>query len=297
MRKLRKVHFFCSIQKREQETQATIAEPPVRVGSLIDRFRSGDLEAILLREVRFFTPIAAALIDGYNARLSFYAAAVSHPSFDILTPPRELFKYLPALTFDFFDDSVTISVPDEKPQHFPLTPLAPLLEILESGVLNSDFAFSLKKMKCKFENGFIICKCVDHRFSPVREVNMKLEVGPDVIAAAVAQSKQPLEAERQVIMLQRPAVCTDPSPDVARLQSIIDFRKKMWQRREDRVREDDVVPKPPLPVTEKKLQTVRMGESRSRLHIPEEIQKLCMKDRERGTEWAELGADARKHNV
>lgn len=36
------------------------------------------------------------------------------------------------------------------------------------------------------------------------------------------------EAEANLILLLHPTVCTDPSPDVCRVSSILDFRKKMW---------------------------------------------------------------------
>lgn len=42
-----------------------------------------------------------------------------------------------------------------------------------------------------------------------------------------------IETERQILIKFHPTICTDPSPDVARVQSIYDFRKKMW-RQQDR---------------------------------------------------------------
>jgi hypothetical protein len=280
MRKLKKVCFFCSVQKCEQETQATFSDPPISADSLIGRSRSGDIEAILLQEVHFLTPGTPVLIDGYNPRVSFYSSAMSHPSFDILTPPPELFQCLSTVTFELFDNLLTISRPGGESRHFPDKPLDPLLRLFENGILNSELAFELAKMKCRFENGFIIGKCVDHRFSPARQTNIKLDIGPDIVAAAFRQCQEPLETEKEVLMIQRPAVCTDTSPDVARLQSIMDFRKKMWQRREQGVREKEngFVENWEYVGAATKCQSVRINESRARFSVPEELKKLCARE-------------------
>lgn len=39
-----------------------------------------------------------------------------------------------------------------------------------------------------------------------------------------------IKAEKKLILKFHPTVCTDPSPDVARVQSIYDFRSKMWNQ-------------------------------------------------------------------
>jgi hypothetical protein len=115
-------------------------------------------------------------------------------------------------------------------------------------------------------------------------MNIKLDVGPEVIAALLQQCTEPLEAEREVLMVQRPAICTDPSPDVARFQSIMDFRKKMWQRREFRARESGAGAERSYRWAETKTQSMRMSESRLRFPVPEELQELCERECKGGIE-------------
>jgi hypothetical protein len=285
MRRDNRVHFFCSVQKKEAETQtAFLSHPDAPAPRLIDRLRSSDREAVLLRQLRSFTPTAPAIIDGYNSRLSLYAAAISDPRFDMLTPPPDLFENLHTVTFEFCDDAVIVTSPEGDAQQLSYRPIGargwPLFEPFETQLLTYDLAIYLKKLKCKFENGFLFCRCVDRRFSPNRVTHLFLLVGPEVVARELmkARAKEPLDAERQVLALQRPVVCTDPSPDVARVQSILDFRRKMWLNQGERVREADVVrqapaPRPPPP----RAPAARVSESRRRVDIPEDIQRLCVK--------------------
>lgn len=39
-----------------------------------------------------------------------------------------------------------------------------------------------------------------------------------------------IQAEKKIILKFHPTICTDPSPNVARIQSICDFRSKMWNQ-------------------------------------------------------------------
>jgi hypothetical protein len=70
-------------------------------------------------------------------------------------------------------------------------------------------------------------------------------------------------------------ICTDPSPDVARIQSAMDFRKKMWQNFRQKRWEEDVIEKPRPIIKKMKTFGLKISESRRRVEIPDELQELC----------------------
>jgi hypothetical protein len=268
------------VQKKETETQtAFLQPPPLSRDSIVNRFRSSELCAILLRQSAQFTPTAPALVKSYNSRLGFYLAALYEPRFDPLTPPPDLFPDPPALVFEFFDATFSVGPPDAEPnfvfRYQP--PMFPVLESLELGTIDRDFDALLNRLKCKCTDGLLICKAIDHRIVPGDEHRTALEIGADIVRRFVEQRppSDPLESESQLLLWRRPVVCTDPSPDVARAQSVIDFRKKMWISRRDRTKEEDVCARRTVKRVERIVTGERIPQTRTRVDIPETIQQMC----------------------
>jgi hypothetical protein len=238
------------------------------------------VEGILLRDVRPFTPLTHLIIDGFNSRLSLYATAIRDPRFDALTPPESLFKRQPiGVIFQFYDQVFATLYPNgdviaqEYSPHF-----FPVIESLETGVMTRDCAFLLKKtVRCPFRSGCVLCKCVDHRFTPFREVIVKLEVGGEVVQYFLkgSSTEELLESEAGIVKLRRPIICTDPSPEVARIQSALDFRKKMWIARKQRTQTEDVARTPPAQKAKEAPRGVKIGHRRSTVKVSEELIRLC----------------------
>jgi hypothetical protein len=286
-----RIRFFCSVQKKETETQTSFLQRSDKQdASIVDRFRSQELKAILLRETYYMSPLTPALVDGCNARLGFYIAAVHSPRFDILTPPPEVFARSPNVIFEFFGDTFLIRpVDSEAPNVFRYQPhMFVVLECLETRVVGREFAKFLGRLKCSYESGFVIVKVIDHRPAAPVEHNIALEIGPEVVRHFVEKDMkkddrmddrrdriiEALQREVHVIQWRRPVICTDPSPDVARVQSVIDFRKKMWVARRERTKESDVArpesPKKP----EQRIMGERITQTRTKVEIPESLQQL-----------------------
>jgi hypothetical protein len=206
--------------------------------------------------------------------------AIRDPRFDCLTPPIGLFKQKELkVILQFYDRSLAVVDGTGRTKSLSYGRYSlPLLEALETGVMSWDCVACLKKtIDCKFSEGCVLCKCVDNRFSPAREFTTKLEIGAEVVAYF---SRNPglesaLEGERHMCRLRRPIVCTDPSPNVARVQSALDFRKKMWVTRKERTQVDVVAPEAPVEVARAVGRGLRIEQTVSMVEIPEAIMRLC----------------------
>jgi PHD/YefM family antitoxin component YafN of YafNO toxin-antitoxin module len=247
---------------------------------LMERFRTSSIESILSRDVPPVTSLTPLIVDNYNAHLSFYVTMIRDPRFDVLTPPINLFaKQRPGVIFEFYDEVFVTIYPDGASVSQVYTPhFLPVLGSLETGIMTRDCAILLKKtMNCYFSNGCVICKCVDHRITPTREITTKLEIGADVLQYFCEGHSQDevLEGEKRCIEMRRPIICTDPSPDVARVQSALDFRKKMWRTRKERLKMEEMVRKPMERREDVKFGGVKIEERRSKVKIPERLLRTC----------------------
>jgi hypothetical protein len=275
-----RIRFFCSPPKQETGTQTSICLPttPSKI-PLMERLQTSALEGLLSREVPSLTPLTHLIVDSYNTRLSLYVTMIHDPRFDILTPPVDLFaREQPGVIFEFYDQVFTAVYPEGAQICQVYTPhFFPVIECLETGVITRDCAVLLKEtINCHFVNGCVLCKCVDHRFHPAREITTKLEIGADVLPYFYEKSKkeETLKEEMRLLALRRPIVCTDPSPDVARVQSVLDFRKKMWITRKERTKMEDVVRKPIPEKGKGKCQGMNIQTTKGSLKVTDAILKL-----------------------
>jgi hypothetical protein len=256
------------------------ADPVPPRAPIVDRFRSAAINALLLHDCRPLTPLAARTVACCAPRVGLHMAVMRDPRFDPLTPPADLYAAPPAVVFEFADEAVTVASADNgcclaeayAPEFFPV------FECLETGVMTRACAAVLHgRMRCGFTEGCVFCRCVDRRFTPARETALRLEAGPDVVRCACreAPGADALRAEASALRQYRPAVCTDPSPDVARLQSVVDFRRKMWARRRARARTEDVARRAQGAPPVEPRRGERIEQTRVRVKIPDQIVKLC----------------------
>jgi hypothetical protein len=111
---------------------------------------------------------------------------------------------------------------------------------------------------------------------------VKLEMGVSVLQYLCenASPEEALEGEARMVLARRPLICTDPSPDVARVQSILDFRKKMWLPRKERTKLGNVAPKQvpqKTPTQRESRRFTRFAETAAHIQIPESIIRLCQR--------------------
>jgi hypothetical protein len=197
----------------------------------------------------------------YRSRLSFFLGSRPDARFDPLTPPPTLFDDIPVGFSVYFRSGSFEFVNSDRTRTIGYVYSAtsiPLIEALESGFANCGLLVVLRRhLHCEnWEDGYILCQIVDCRFSSCLEYRKILRIAPDVISAPMTEkvrafpSGRPdlpdpesrglvddtrwvrgFEIERQMLLAARPIVCVDPSPDVARVQSVSDWRRKQWARR------------------------------------------------------------------
>jgi hypothetical protein len=281
----RAVRFFIPAPKRDTPTQTSFSDGPDQTSTLVDQFRSSDLSSLLTDDVHPFRPISNHITLAYTNRLGFYVANLSDPRFDPLTPPRDILDGLqPSIYLELFDREFLVSSAGRSPHHRFCYDLnaAFILESLETGVLLPMFADFISKIggACQYECGFLVCECLDRRYRREIKYRIRLDISPPIISDAIrSQSSEdplqgPLLNEQTVLSICRPIICTDPSPDVARAQTVLDFRTKMWQPRERSFR-------PEAPVLGRPAKTgprnaVALDQfARVKLEIPEDIQDCC----------------------
>lgn len=252
-----RVKFFVPVRKREAQTQTDSMRPEKSPPpTVIDRLRASDADWLLQRDPIPSTPIARALVKGFNTRLGFYYTTLNDTKFDALTPPPDLFSDLPiGLVFNFYDTQFFVNIPGtDSTQHcFSYSEnIFNVLECLETGILSRELAVIIDKLApraCAYTNGEMVVLVNDYRYGEeARTWRRKLVIGDDVIlhyCLSRANDTEQQETEQAIALARHPVLCTDPSPDVARAKSACDFRSKMWTSRRRRIREE--VEQPPAP--------------------------------------------------
>jgi hypothetical protein len=236
--------------------------------------RSSALRAIVSQEPRPVTQIELSYLLDFGALVGFFTSGRADDRFDVLTPPPNLFEEIPiGFCALFYDGGFQFALPDgAKPISYESDPaLYPLVECFETGIVSRElFVILRKKLQIDpsaWEEGRIVCQITDFRSVPPAEFRRLLLVADDVVAYCTGQR---LEGERQVLALVHPTVCIDPSPDVARVQSVIDWRKKMWRNRRQPNRVDTTFNEPEVPTISPTGKATLSGLA-TRIDLPESI--------------------------
>jgi hypothetical protein len=238
------LRFFFPRPKVDRDSQTTVIfnAEPLRE-SIVIRMRTAALTSLISQDPRPATQADVSYMLDFGSQVGFMAANYRDVRFDTLTPPPTLFEELPiGFCTNFYDGGFEYTLPDGgRPIFFEYArAVIPLIESLETGVVSRELVIVLRKNlqldSATWEEGRILALIKDFRSKPPAESRRLLQVADDVIAYCVTHRRQPplLEAEKQIINLVHPVICVDPSPDVARVQSVIDWRNKLWKDRSDR---------------------------------------------------------------
>ncbi|KAK8833941.1 hypothetical protein M9Y10_019056 [Tritrichomonas musculus] len=213
--------------------------------TIINQLKTMTLGAILCKNessFQFSSKYEKMLLNNYKNRMGVYISCLFDPQFDIFTPPRKGFlnDYDVNLFFEFYEPQFKII--SKVKNGISAIDLAyelnilPVLECLETGVVSKELFSLLEKMKySNWDDGVIIAKCTDFRLQPKKEFLIKLTAGPELIwhlsniMFKPENIREKLEFEKQALLLQNPKLCSDPSQDIARIYSDIDWRKKIWR--------------------------------------------------------------------
>jgi hypothetical protein len=170
-----------------------------------------------------------------------------------LTPPQTRYSEVSSyLKFEFWPDSFTLSSTATIERRIPRydfvynDTILDILRSLETGIICPSLACLIEKMKFTgWDCGTLIAEITDYRSDPVIRNRVQLAIGEAVIRHRLSSltDTDQLETECELLKLSMPAICIDPSPNVARLQSVSDWRHKAWIDRRDR----EFGPKPAPP--------------------------------------------------
>ena len=274
----RRLRFFLSVPTRPAQTQTDFVEDKVQ-DPVITRMREADLEQLLHRDVEPPTALQRAVVHGFNTRLGYLWLAMQDPSFDLLTPPSTLLSDVrPGLVFDFYDQTFNVSCPDAKREpatYAYVENVFGLLDGLERGLITCELSQLLDRFNCKVcENGSVVVKLNDFRYNEVRTWCMKLSLSDEVLTRNLLQKlngHDAIQCEREISILRYPVICTDQSPDVVRVESAADFRKKMWTSRRKRIRAELQ-----RPSRHPETQAIRNIQLRQVMPIPDDLKAMCV---------------------
>jgi hypothetical protein len=283
----KRIGFFFPSSKATKESQTIIVpEKWQRPGQILARMRECAEKAILSQYPRPSNGIELSYMLDYHRELCFAMGNAVDPRFDLLSKPPNLFEEFPVGFYaNFFEEFFQLIGPDKADvvNYTYDQNIITIIAALERGHVSPELlAVFRKRLKIEaWEDGHILCKIVDYRFDPPFEYLRMLEISNEVISAFIVKDSDPkreksvakaqqLEAERRIALLVHPRICLDPAPDVARVQSILDWRRKMWMRQRDLEKEDLLVPpqKPEKPPPKEPLKLCPLKES---IEIPASI--------------------------
>jgi len=245
----RKLCFVCPNKKIDNESQTFFSKRAVRATLGLS---SGEIEQEIMRNVLLNCIngngfISKTIVDSYRSRLVLNISKLYDRKFDPLTPAENCFSENQAgLFFSFFNDYFTISIPERETlqlqysfNHFSL------FECLETGVVSPDLYATLEMMRFNgWESGKILVLCTDYRVEYPLRCFIVLHLTSTAIQSFLESKggsmtrEQALKAESQILLLSKPSICVSPTISVSRVQSMCDFRQKMWINRMNRDEKD-----------------------------------------------------------
>jgi hypothetical protein len=239
----RVIRFFFPLPRVDRGAQTPlIFTTETTQESILSRLRSSAVHSVISQDPRPTDQRELSYMLEFNAGLVFFLATHIDERFDVLTPPDQLFQDFPlGFCANFHNNLLQLTSADnDKEATFPYGQIChPIIDSLETGIVSADLIGLLRKRLAvdpsAWEDGHILCAIADFRIDPPAEFRRMLCVSNDVVAYCEkkhrsASPAQALEGEREILKILRPVVCLDPSPDVARVQSIADWRAKLWRR-------------------------------------------------------------------
>lgn len=242
-----RIHFFFPSTKVNTESQTPISYNRISKNEEIyEQMQEQMIKTLIFQDFRPTNMIDYSYMQDFNKRLGYFIANANDERFDKLTQPPDSYEDLKiGFNVSLLDKSFVIYRSDVKKTketefNFPYEKdYIPLIESLESGIIGRELICILRKLKVNaWEDGKILCQIIDFRFEePVtylKLLNMSSSAVNylDCINSSKISQQQKIETEKRVLLLLYPQICTDPSPDVARVKSCLDWRQKMWKNRD-----------------------------------------------------------------
>lgn len=174
----------------------------------------------------------------FRDSISFNMKYFSDPNFDVLTPSSsEFLNTHPGIRIELTPTAFIISNPntnDKKIFEYALNILN-LLKPLETKIMTRELFIISSKINCKlWDHGEILCHVIDNRYSTPFEAKIILHVTTGIFQENYFRKLDKQSSEQynlsqiHSLLLMEPNICTDPSPNVCRVKSALDWKQKQW---------------------------------------------------------------------
>lgn len=277
-------HFFLSPMKDDEECQNNfIDENRQFIPELEKNLYEQSLHNLLLGVQTHKTQMQRNLQQGHLKNLGFLISIFNDPRFDLLNLPRNLYdEFNVSFSFEFHQKAFTLSLADgSQTKTFQYTPKSrELIRCLETGRISQELLELFKTYgKIQWADGSIIVRITDYRFDPPRSYAYPLTIGADIILSygeREMSEEAHLEVQRNILLTANPDLALDPSPDVSRINSVLDERIKMWDSGPDRRETFPNTLQPPTQsqqssAPKKPINTIKLKKSTQPLYFPQAI--------------------------
>ena len=195
-------------------------------------------------------------IEPYMNRIAYFTNKMNYQNFDLLTPDFEQIETKETVfEVEFCDEYFSFKhKPTNQLKTFNYSSnVLDFLDALENGIVSLELYRLFCSMAVKndslnniYKDGKITISIIDFRNKPDPAIYMKeLRLSPEILQK-YENDKQPHDAQMKnyyefckiFSSYNHQTICTDPSVNVSRFYSCVDFREKMW-RKNRFVKEDD----------------------------------------------------------
>lgn len=261
-----KITFFYPKKKIDYSTESFYRdENSTYKGSISEKLFKKTVDDLICDNLTPFTDTERDLFRRLRARAFYIKSEIKNDDSDLLDPTNYIFEpsqcqvlvELLEKEFIFFNNNKR-----EKYKSFEYGPSTiSILECLENQIIDCQLFLIINQIDAaNFDNGTLLVHIKDHRIKKVIEEISIFSVTPDTIiqihellrnSDKDLKKKEPITDnmlfEKELVSMISPNICLDPSPDVARINCIIDCKKKMWSHQREKY--EDVTPKPKECVT------------------------------------------------
>ena len=284
------MHFFNKNDNEDTETIDIFSENQQKeTPDFNESLYKRELTNLIKKNLKGETDFEIELINEYSRSIGFLCAVLKDKKFNILTPPNSLFQKSGMISFkiEFYGDAFIIKDhTNTRTRSFEYSDKTfEMLESIQKGRLSIEIINILTSLTVKqWLDGKVIISVEDYRLNPMKEYLLVLEIDASIFKNFV--NSQNLEQEhqraleRKLILMKNPVICTDPSTDVSRVKSLLDYNRKMWCSKQEKKTEniEENVSKPAEKEnTAKEVKTINkinVATKNKSINIPSHILKL-----------------------
>ena len=228
---------FPLFPSQSEEERQKISESNNEVNDFGEKIQKEQLNQLLNSDFETNSPFSKAYLQDYTRNIGYLAACCNDDRFDLLTEPKKLYNLSDLISFriDFYNDTFIIKDSNNmQAKSFDYGEKSiEVLESLQNMKLYPDLFTVFSSLGVKhWDSGKIIINATDYRHNPPLSFVFPIEIDQNIvrnfIQTKTLEQKTSLEMEKEILKVRFSAIATDPSPDVARFNSVIENKQRMW---------------------------------------------------------------------